>query len=216
MAYPQSFLRLVVSGTLYGTETFSFGLSFIQEGASGGRITEVSPAMIEAVRYLMASDMISSRAAVTMIKANQIGPNGRYVDQTETVYADVPPIQGGGFVHHPPQIALAVTLDTDARRGLASKGRFYLPAPSLNIDFAGLISVADAERVRAGAVGMIERLQDAMPGHQAAVLSDVREGAVRQVRAVRVGRVLDTMRSRRKSIAERHVDPSPVEDNVPV
>lgn len=210
MTYPRSFLRLVVGGTLYGVERWSWGLSlqdWDDDNVQDNVPTTVPDAIVTAVRGLMESEYISGRVTTDLFKLNLIGPDGRYVNERTTVLRELTPGQSrgaGNSVDHPPQISLAVTLNTDARRGLASRGRFYLPGPSVPLDQNGQIPLATANVIRDRAVAMLDAINRAVPGYQVVIASDVGQGAFRRVESVRVGRVLDTIRSRRNKFAESY------------
>lgn len=205
MAYPANFLRLVANGTLYTVERFSWSLSLIGNGVAP---TEVPPAVISAVTAFHGGQQVTSvPARLTDIKLNLIGTDGRYVSQTDTVQHDLPtPVQGTSGARHPAQIAQAITLRTGVRRGLASNGRFYLPLPAGELATDGRVEPVNAELLAEAAQTLVESLNAAMDGWRVGVVSNVGAGAARPVTAVGVGRVLDTIRSRRSSIPEGHVE----------
>jgi len=207
MAYKQPFLRLVVSGTLYGVEGFSYGMSFINDNGTGTPPSTVPAGVVSALATFHArSGFLSSAAKMNLVKLNLIGTDGKYVSQSDTVYYEwTSPIAGGFGSHPPPQIALAVSLRTGARRGLASRGRFYLPAPGMTVDATtGQLSQANVETVVSHVNALITGLETALPGWDLGVVSNVRDGAQRAVEHVEVGRTLDTIRSRRASLPERY------------
>lgn len=74
---------------------------------------------------------ITSAAKLTFAKYNQIGPDGKYV-HSETVQTDFANVPGPNLTtgQHPFQVTKVVTLLADVDRGLASKGRIYLPSPA--------------------------------------------------------------------------------------
>lgn len=206
MAYPNRFLRLVVSGSLHRDETFSYGLTLCDPLEE--EIPTTVPDTVENAVRTFHSVVASSAAKIESIKLNLIGTNGRYVSSTNTVERLIDPPWGGQNPPlYPPQVALAITLDTGERRGLARVGRFYVPSPSGNLlTDTGQYSNTHVTNARDAAVNFITSLNDALPGGwYVGVNSDVREGAQRYVKSVRVGRVLDTMRSRRKSIPEEYL-----------
>lgn len=61
------------------------------------------------------------------IKWNKIDVNGHYVDQNNTRETTIPPQGGAGATQYPTQVAWATTWATDARRGLAARGRTFWP-----------------------------------------------------------------------------------------
>ena len=206
MTYPAPFLRLVVGGTLYTSEQWSFGLSFA--GAAGSAPTSVPTAVYDAVAAFVqrAAAPSSNKAPLTFIKLNRIGQDGRYTEQKSVTREVAAGIAGASTANIAPQIAAAVTLDTGNRRGLAAKGRFYVPVPAAAIGTDGRILETDANALRDAAVTMVNSLNAAGIG-RLVVASDVGTGAFRAVRSVRVGRVLDTIRSRRTSLPESYSAP---------
>lgn len=208
MAYPHTFLRLVASGTLYEAERFSWSMSLIPNFDNTPDVPETIPqGVIDAVRaFHISSGLISGAARLTTLKVNQIGTDGRYVDQNDTVQYDwTTSVPGSASsVYTPPQIALAVSLRTGVRRGLAHTGRFYLPTPAFVPNADGRITTAQAQSAATATTTFLNALHAALPGWRAGVVSDVGAGAARAVTHVEVGRVLDTIRSRRTSLPEAH------------
>lgn len=207
MAYPLPFLRLVVSGTLYGVEGFSYGMTFINDNGTGTAPSEVPAGVVTALNtFHTRAGLISNTAKMTTVKLNLIGTDGRYVDQGDTVLYDwATPVGGAASFYPPPQIALAVTLRTGARRGLASRGRFYLPTPGFTVEQGtGQLSETNTTTVLGHVNSLVSALETALPGWDLGVVSQVREGRQRAVEHIEVGRTLDTIRSRRTSIPERY------------
>ena len=207
--YPNDFYRLVVSGSLHATEEFSFGLSVIPDtNLSGGPLPyeEVPQGIIDAVTAFMSSGIISSAAKANLIKFNRIAPNGKYADQGNTVFHEIPGGVGGSQgPTHAPQVAIAVSLGTAKSRGRAARGRFYVPSPNVQLQAdTGAVSTGFAESVRLAAVTLINAVNESVAGHYVGVASEVGTGAFEPVTSVRVGRALDTIRSRRTSIPEAY------------
>lgn len=216
MAYPSPFLRMVVSGTLFGAERFSWGLSFMGNFTDPAETypTEVPAGVISAITTFHATANIGSAAKIDMIKLNAIGEDGRYVNDDTVFHEFETPISGTGTAPMPPQVSLALTLLTNKSRGRASRGRFYVPAPALAISADGRITAAAALNFANMGANLIKSLNTAMPEFRVAVFSNVGDGAKSQVQAVTCGRVYDTLRSRRRSLDEDRqlsaVDPIPV------
>jgi hypothetical protein len=212
MAYPGIFGRLVASGTLYGKESFAFGLSLVPpDFAVAGGLGAASHVAAAAalVRTYIESNLTSNACKLTTVKLNEIGADGRYVDKGNTTLFDFTPAASGtGSTLIAPQISLVISLVTAKKRGLASSGRFYHPVPMATIaDTAGLISAATAQSHADAAATLIKGLNALWAGNtwRVGVASDVGAGHFEPVTAVRVGRVLDTMRSRRTALTETYV-----------
>lgn len=205
MAYPMNFLRLVAIGTLYNAETFSWSISLSPEDSSADAPAAVPAGVISAITAFHTSNLVAlgSGARLTMVKLNEIGRDGRYVSQGDTVWHEfATPVAGIGTTNHPAQCSLAVTLRTDAARGRASSGRFYIPYIGATLQADGRLAVAAATDVANAATTMLEALETALPGWAVSVMSNIGEGTRRRVSHVEVGRVVDTIRSRRTSLEE--------------
>lgn len=205
MAYPESFLRLVVLGTLYGNEIFSWSLALRRSEFNLPVPDEVPQGVIDAVTtfHTTANIGTSSQSHLTGIKLNLIGTDGRYASDGETVLHEfVPPVAGAGTPGMPSQCALAVTLGTAATRGRASRGRFYLPRLAGSPQADGRLTPSNVENVAEAASLFIENLHAALPGYRVAVTSNIGQGTIREVTHVEVGRVIDTIRTRRNSLDE--------------
>lgn len=200
MTYPVPFTRLVASGSLF-TEQFAFSLNMV--GTAPTTPPGIVPeGVVDLTRAFFAATMQQAAARLTMVKFNRIGTDGRYSEST-TRAADLgpAPVIGTQSTKYPPQVALAVSLDTGYSRGLAARGRFYLPPPGAAVQVDGRLREDDTQVIANAAAAYLSGLNDLGLG-VVSIVSDVGAGAVRQVRTVRVGRALDTIRSRRTSIPE--------------
>lgn len=215
--YLRPFLRLVVSGQLYLTESFSWGFALIDNGEGPqGPPETINSTIISAIQaYHTSVGGPAASARLQTIKMNQIGTDGRYLQQ-ETVRHDyVPDVPGTGSGFPAPQVALAISLDTALRRGRAARGRFYMPVPTSAIDSAGRISSGAAQAHAAAATTMLNAVAGSLVGWRVGVVSDIGVGAQEPVTNVRVGRVLDTIRSRRRSIPEEYWEGVPLDAPAP-
>lgn len=207
MTYFEPFLRLVVQGTLYGTEDFTYSLALRPwfNNEPYDEPTEVPAAVIAAVQAFHTAAKVAHEGAVLKtVKLNLIGVDGRYVNPT-TVLHDYEPGVPGTVVTaaFPPQAALAVSLMTEFSRGRGARGRFYLPLPGVSIDSTtGMASAGSAADIATAATTFLNALNAALPGWKVGVVSNIGTGVSNAVTNVRVGRVIDTIRSRREKFAE--------------
>jgi len=207
MPYKNRFLRLTLSGALYTTEAWSAGFTFVHVGT--GEPTsgpEIPTALVTASTTFFDAAAVSSAANISLIKLNLIGTDGHYVDQGLSTYHEINPAIAGG-VGSPrviPQAALAVSLRTPHTRGLAHAGRFYLPVPALTVQTDGRIAGSDATMVQTATTAYINTLNGLFPEWRIGVVSNVRTGAENLVTHVACGRVIDTMRTRRKKLPEEY------------
>lgn len=99
----------------------------------------------------------------------------------------------------PPQLALCVSLHT-ARVGATGKGRFYLPMPGFQVA-DGRLAAASAQTMADKAAQFLNAFNDESP-ESVHVMSS--KGFSSRVTQVRVGRAVDTQRSRRSSLVEEY------------
>lgn len=224
MAYPGNFHRLVIAGTLYG-DTFNTSLSIVPDG-SGGIMgpPAVTPTLLTDVAKCVSdfwtvgtstNVVITASAVLKSIKLNEIKADGHYKSPVTNEHIYPAPMAGKGSPGAPAQIATVATIRTAAERGLASKGRMYLPPCGgfWNLDTDGRATVSDANRVCQAVVWLgaaINEVYAALPNTDASrmrvgVASSTRAGEFRVATAISVGRVPDTMRSRRSKSLEAPV-----------
>lgn len=148
---------------------------------------------------------ISGRAQLREVKVAFIGADGKYLRDPYT--APVADGQGGGTDSGStlPQAALAVSLVT-ARRGPSGKGRFYVPMPVAPVSFDLLADANLTQGLATSTVGLLQALNN-QPGWDlgtTGVCVASTKGFNTPVTGVRVGRVVDTIRTRRRSLHEAY------------
>lgn len=215
MPYPKAFHRLVIFGTLYN-DTWATSLSIVPNGLGELGMPQVDPTTLSAVATIVntgwwqksvgtgGANVIGS-ARLTGIKLNRIGPDGKYVDQQAMTHMYPTPIIGnGGSAIIAPQLTTVVTLRTAVERGRGSKGRMYLPpvANMASLSSDGRLETAQAVLVAAAAATLVNGLNAYYGSGKVGVASNVGSGAFNHVTALTVGRVVDTMRSRRNKQLE--------------
>lgn len=210
MAFPEQHYLLAFGGPLFTLEEWSCTLRL------GAPLQAVSRAQEEsaleqceaALRTFVGATLIGSQAKLGWVKLNRVNTEGRYVNEYTNVREVSPAVAGGGqAVVHPPQVSIVTTLHTAAGRGLASKGRMYLPQPNFLLLVDGRISAQDAAAASTRVATLIEALSAIPEISGVRVASRVRQGEIRRVTGVSTGRTLDTVRSRRASLPE---DRSPI------
>jgi hypothetical protein len=154
----------------------------------------------------------SAVTSLTHIKLNLINTAGHYAEPVSNTYTYPSPIFGGGAsTPFAPQLAGVVTLETGLARGLAHKGRVYLPGPGgFTVPSSdGRAGASNAINVASSVASLINQINAAYASIGAgdfngrvAIMSNVREGAWHYVTSVKAGRVIDSMRSRRSSLPE--------------
>jgi hypothetical protein len=162
-----------------------------------------------------ATNIISvSQSGVALIATDVrfIGPDGLQPRGPEGGFVGVgrrdliSPSPATGDPKYPFQIAIVASLNT-ARAGARGKGRCFLPPPSNSLESDGRISVAAVTGLAtrfAAVIGAVNSGFAAAPAPPAPQRVSVMStfGFASEVTSVRVGRVLDTHRSRRSDQLE--------------
>lgn len=143
----------------------------------------------------------------TEVRLDSVGSNGK-IDQ-DAVFAVVGGSgkAGGAGVTLPPSCAVALTLDTKVR-GRSRFGRMYLPLCAVPLNITGGMSEGDAQFILGNCKTFIQNASNSPgvdAGFGAAVASGVGAGSLAPIQEIRIGRVIDTMRSRRRSMDESYV-----------
>ena len=217
MAYPAPFHRIVMIGNLYA-DTFNTTVAMVPTG--GGTLPEVSDDLVEDVGLLLQDWWnntfggtgnglgIVTAAALTSVKVNRIGTDGKYMDAETKEHIFSSPVPGVTSNALAPQLSLAVTLRGSNERARAGKGRMYFPpsAAFIGLGSDGRVTAANALDHAKGALFLLGALDDvysaAGVSAVAGITSSVGAGAFQAVHHVSVGRVVDTMRSRRNKLPE--------------
>jgi hypothetical protein len=161
----------------------------------------------------------SNATLCTWMKFNEINGEGRYAGAGTTRIDMLPPMAGQSPPStFAPQLALAVSWATDTLRGLASKGRIFIPMPFVSVDATGQIPPANRQNIATKWAQLLADVNNApgldtntltasvVSGGRQAPRSPVAAGVARQIVRVRVGSVLDTMRSRRNALDESYTE----------
>jgi hypothetical protein len=206
MAYPGNFAKLVASGNIYGVESFSFGMSIVPDFPNPDSFDAAGTiaAVAAAVSTFWSANPICSGARLEYIKLNEVDQDGHYVSNSETNLFEYPgTIPGNSSNRIAAQLAIAVSLTTAKRRGLAHAGRFYVPMPTSELETDGRFNGNAAQTFADTASAMVNTINGVYGGdYVVGVASKEGAGAFEPVTGVRVGRVLDTIRSRRASLDE--------------
>lgn len=223
MTYPRHWLFSFGGDLLGGAEIWSNNIRFaIPEGQTEGVVDE-GDMLADLMKDLQSRFTLAvpqgglgygTGVRLKWGKFNEIDAAGHYADQNNTRVLDLPsPVPGiGQSLGTIPQLALAVSWGTARQRGLASRGRIYIPMPAVTTSGAsGRVLAATAQSIATNWAMLLEEFNDwatspdltEMTAH---VVSNVGEGAKEQITTVRVGDVLDTMRSRRNALVEVYAE----------
>ena len=165
--------------------------------------------LVQDLSTWMAASQSASSASLAWVKFNEIDPlTRRYVSATDTYERILTtPVKGSVEGNGLPQQTLCISLLTGAKRGLASRGRFYPPATIASLGADGTVNPNAVESIATAARTLITNLNnwpgtDTPLGGQVVVLGG--NGTTRPVTAVSVGNVMDTQRRRRSKLKERY------------
>jgi len=225
-AYAHKFARVTISGTCFsGTEEWSTGF---QMGSPTADIVGVNAPGAQNIAaawstfFQSATSYISNSYKTTQVKVAMINSDGKTnLDEIDYYLYPSAISGGGGSATNPPQIALACTLTSDRQRGLASKGRMYLPGVSLGVNNADgkitgsfVLSIAtnmktflDAVNTATGTSGKVilaskgRKQQNSLDTNGQPIYIG---GESAWVTGLRIGDVYDTQRRRRNSLTETY------------
>lgn len=208
MAFPFEHYLLSFGGPLGSTEQWSSGLRVSAGFGTANTVAAEEAALAQAQAFISThfqagTSPISGDAKVAWVKYNRISVLGRYVRDTTNEHVYALPVGLSTVGTHPLQISLVATLTTSVERGLASKGRMFLPAPKeLASGSNRTMSAAGAQQAATWVAGLISGINGLSDLGDVIIASAVREGKSRLVTGVNVGNVFDTMRSRRAQLTE--------------
>lgn len=144
-------------------------------------------------------------------KLNEIAVTGRYASTTEahTRFAAGTGQAGGGATNLPLTSALVITFLTSAERGPGSRGRVFVPQPSVTLASPTFrISSTKATAIATAWRTFLDGLELGVPGnpHVPSVCSDrPAEGVARTINQVQVGDFVDYQGRRRNRLTESRV-----------
>lgn len=208
--YDQAHWYFQVGGRMPGgLETWSNGFRLaIPNGTAGDTVTTAQEnAFKAAFQAFYASSIISSGVLLEYMKYGRIEENGHMLPGAAAkVVSYGVSIGGTGTLSSLPfQSTIAVTWRTNMARGLAHKGRFYIPLPSLASDAgAGTITQASADSVRDKANTLLAAINAVSPYYLAIFSRKSGSPTHQTVVGSSVGRVWDTQRRRRRNLVENY------------
>ena len=189
-------------GNLFG-DLWTCGVHMASDGLAG-----IDPAdQLEDVRQDVSKwyNAIGAAAGSDLrwCSINQIDPvTRRYISETDSHHRDFTPVLPSSVTYQAPQLSLAASLLTAAKRGIASRGRIYPPPTSFTVSSTGRVN---GQVVRDATTVLVRDLNN-FPGldtTDARVVVLGKDGSFRSVTAVAVGDVIDTQRRRRNAVREQ-------------
>lgn len=221
MAYNQPILKLTFGGSVSGEDIWTNGLSIggNDQGDSGAiqAFEGLEPdafATIAQEFYADGPNHMASFNTLEWIKMALVGPDGKYVEDAK-IYDYPAPVQGAGNFSVSPHDTIVLSLLTGVKRGLARRGRIYLPAGFGQPEGGtGRLSASTTGRVAALGADFIGKIDDVLrtvsPSADVVIASSVGAGATREVIAVEVGNLMDNQSRRRNRLFETYSE-EPVE-----
>lgn len=225
MAYPTNLVKLTFGGSMFNTnEIWQCGLTL----AIPGSAVNITQAQVDALATALGpvvegywgaiGKYIASPVALQWSKVAELGTTGRYTSENAAVHTTQPEMRGGGYsgigndsqnignTFITPQAAVVITLDAKIRGARGRLSRFYLPMPVASIDGAsGRAPVLAPQFLQASAefIGRVNaEASEVVPGLVVVSASKVGDGTINAIKSVRVGDVIDTMRTRRNGLRE--------------
>jgi hypothetical protein len=224
-SYEFKHIRCTITGTMFsGAESWSTGF---QLGQVGTDVDDVVTGTAEQVAghwqtfFSSPSTSISIGYKTVEVKLALINLNGK-TNLDEIDYWTYPsPIEGGSTAQAlPPQITLAATLTSDFQRGLASKGRMYIPGMTLPISGTnGKLTATQTNTLNTNFKTFLDGINAdgdipynvviASKGHKTQTLDEdgqpvYENGRQALVTGCRIGDVYDTQRRRRNDFIETY------------
>lgn len=226
MATPLAFRtsRVTIQGTMFGgAEEWSTGFWFGLANADAELPTQ---ALADGVRNAWRTfishqqSYISNAYTSTIVKVSSVGTDGKS-DANDTIYSSFASTDKGVRAERlPPQCALVATLMAADNRGLASKGRMYLPGVVIGVTDNGqtdpfntnLIAVnfkAFINSVNAIGTGIVvnashgQLTRDPVDGSVGPKVGG-RAPVNKAVTRIQIGTVYDTQRRRRNGLNEQY------------
>jgi hypothetical protein len=204
MAYDAQHMLVTFRGKQFtSSEDWSFGLRVTPSDAPSQTDADLI-ADLAKTWITTASSGYAALTTLAAVKVAHIGTNGLYVPGS-IAYESFPTSATGSYgsaVVHPPQIALAMTLQSSEPRGPVHQTHVFLPGPHFPLETASSarITTGQAGNVLANFRTLVNGINSNFAGN-VSVMSK-KFGLASTVFTLRCGRVFDTMRSRRASIGE--------------
>jgi hypothetical protein len=144
--YAYRVTRVTISGTTFnGAEEWSTGFFMGNVAADADLPNQQLADDIRAAWatfFTTASTGVGASWESTLVKVSSFGTDGKS-DANDTVFSTFPAVtKGAGVNLWPPQISLVATLTGAQARGLAMKGRMYLPGIQITPQATGKIASA--------------------------------------------------------------------------
>jgi len=214
MAYAYSVTRVTISGQAFGgNEIWSTGFFLGEEAAGTSNPTQGAVDAIATAweTFFEHTDVkIANDYTTTQVKMAQLNTDGT-TQLDNVVYHNyvTPPVGIEGGQVYPAQLSIAVTLMSSLVRGLASKGRMYIPGCVQPIGSDGAISASNVGSMATAFQTFLNAVNTAMPSTVNVINASfgrttptVVPGVNKTVNNIKIGGIYDTQRRRRNGLNE--------------
>lgn len=216
MSLPHQVARVTLSGTMFsGSEIWSTGFYMGNETADAGQPTNQGAADIGAAFatfFSLTANRISTQYKFTQCKVVMLNNDGRTMADSAVYWSPPSEVTGGSGTNVlPPQCSLALTLTNSLPRGLATKGRMYLPGVAVGVNASGKVDALTVGTIADNLKAFFDSITNDADTPGRPVLASVGRpplllgGAIRNVTTIKVGDVIDTQRRRRNALDEQYV-----------
>lgn len=216
MAFTKKVARITIHGTSFnGNEEWTTGFYM---GTTGVDATQPTQAFMDIVKsswqtfFTNATSYFGTAWKTDYVKGVLLGTDGKTIaDSAMYSYytTAIAGVQAGAMF--PPQCALVATLTSGAPRGLASKGRMYLPGINATLDNTGHISSTNTGTIATNLKTFLNALNGTVEQPGVVILASQGRKAPlvgppvnAVVTGIRVGNVYDTQRRRRNQLLETY------------
>lgn len=215
MAFADKVIHVTMSGAMLGgAEEWQTGFYV---GLAQGTVDAPSQEFVDGIRDLWetwfeTAGHVHQSYTFTQVKAARLNIGGLY-DGSGVVTSNPAAAVIGNYQGQvmPPQIALVATLIAGSGKGLAGKGRMYLPGVSGGIDSTGHLTGTYTQQIATNLATFFNGV-NALASNPGVVINASRGqknfaglGARNvPINGIRVGNVYDTQRRRRNALAETY------------
>jgi hypothetical protein len=192
-----------LGGPLSGIEIFSYGFSLRQVPAEISDANRASIAELVRVHFADVKSGVTAMGYLDDVTFANIGANGAQIGDTVRIVKQAQGAFNGAL--HPAQISARVSLG-DGQRGRSHRGGWYMPYTGWALSTLGNSQASDANNLLTSTLALIRGI-NAVFGAAGTVSPSVviaGQAGLMPVTTVRVGNVLDTIRTRRNSLVETY------------
>lgn len=214
MGYSHKVARVTIHGTNFnGAEEWTTGFYMGLEASDALAPTQEFADAVKAAwntYWTNSLSRFSSQWKYDYIKVATHGTDGKTIPDSVVYSYPVTPVSGGSTSDSfPPQVALVATLISANQRGLAAKGRMFLPGINANIGADGRIASSNQTDILTNFTTFMTSVNGIQNTPGVIVLASQGRKAplvggptMKAVTAVRLGNVYDTQRRRRNQLVE--------------